>query len=356
MVMKKILLGAGGLVLFALFIIVMSGVHFDRSRDELAKTYATPASQFIALNETSVHFRDEGNPDGPVLVLLHGSNSSLQTWEPWVVELGDRFRIISFDLPGHGLTGRVPGDDYSRAGMVEFVHRLVQSRGLEKFALAGNSMGGGIAAAYAEKYGDDLAALILLNAAGIPRDPKEKPVLAFRLIRMPVIGSMLRWFTPRSLVGKTVRESFADPSKVSDAMVDRYFDLMLYDGNRETMLKRFSKPDDDQALAAGLSQIHVPTLILWGDRDRLVPLAYAKGFETGIKGSRLIIYKNVGHIPMEEAAVQSASDVRNFLESAFAAAATQGIPSQDVNGVPGQMTVPSVQGKGAVEIAPLSAD
>jgi pimeloyl-ACP methyl ester carboxylesterase len=352
---RKIVYGAGALILVALAVILIAGIHFDRSRDELAKLYTTPNSQFISLGGASVHMRDEGNAQGPVLVLLHGSNSSLQTWEPWVKELGERFRIITMDLPGHGLTGSVPGDDYSRPAMVEFVHRLLQSRGIGKFALAGNSMGGGIAAAYAEKYGDQLTALVLIDAAGIPRDPKDKPLLAFRMIRWPGAGFVMRWFTPRSLIAKTLRQSFADPSKVTDAMVDRYVDLMLYDGNRAATLKRFSHPDDDQALATALPQIHVPTLILWGTEDRLIPVSYAKGFETGINGSKLIVYEHVGHIPMEEIPAQSAADTRNFLESATAAASMPGAPSQDVNSAPGQVTVPSLKGKGSVEVAPLGA-
>jgi pimeloyl-ACP methyl ester carboxylesterase len=65
-----------------------------------------------------VHVRDQGNTDGPAIVLLHGSNASLHTWEPWVAQLGDRFRIVTMDMPGHGLAGRTPGDDYSPMGMV----------------------------------------------------------------------------------------------------------------------------------------------------------------------------------------------------------------------------------------------
>lgn len=350
---KRIALGAGGLVLFALVVILLSSVHFDRSPDELAKTYASASSQFMDLNGVRVHMREEGNLRGPVLVLLHGSNASLHTWEPWVEELGTRFRIISLDLPGHGLTGPVPGGDYSRAAMVEFVHQFAEARGLYGFALAGNSMGGAIAAAYAETYGSDLAALVLLNAAGVPRDADEKPVLAFRLMRMPLIRNVASWITPRSLVAKTVRESFADPSKVSEAMIDRYFNLMLREGNREATVKRFATAEDDAALIEGLANIHVPTLILWGAEDRLVPLAHAKIFEVGIKGSKLIVYEHVGHIPMEEIPAESARDTRIFLDSVFAAASVQGLPSQEEGSLPGQMTVPSVQGKGAVEVAPL---
>jgi len=353
---KRLALGAGGLVFFALLVILVSWLHFDRSRDELAKSYASASSQFIDLDGARVHMRDEGNPDGPVLVLLHGSNASLHTWEPWVAELGGRFRIVSVDLPGHGLTGRVPGDDYSRAGMVEFLHKFVKARGLAHFALAGNSMGGAVAVAYAEEHGDDLAALVLLNAAGLPRDPGEKPLLAFRLLRMPLAGSAMRWFTPRSLVARTVRESFADPSKVDDAMIDRYLELMLHEGNRAATIKRFSVVEDDAALAAGLSRISVPTLILWGTEDRLVPLAQARVFEAGITGSRLIVYEHVGHMPMEEVPAQSANDARIFLESVFAAASVYGELSTEEGSLPGQRTVPSLNGKGAVEVAPLGAD
>ena len=134
---KRILAGTATLVLLALAVIVISVVQFDLPREKLVGKYAGGASQFVTLpSGASAHVRDEGNPGGPVLVLVHGSNASLHTWEPWVAELGDTYRIISMDLPGHGLTGRVPGDDYTRNGMASFVHEVMGTLHVERFAIA----------------------------------------------------------------------------------------------------------------------------------------------------------------------------------------------------------------------------
>jgi pimeloyl-ACP methyl ester carboxylesterase len=109
---------------------------------ELEGQYANPPSQFIVLpSGARVHYR-----------MLHGSNSSLHTWQPWVQEIGDAFHMISVDLPSHGLTGPVPGDDYSEEGMAKFVDEFTTAVGVERFALAGSSMGGGVAARFALLY------------------------------------------------------------------------------------------------------------------------------------------------------------------------------------------------------------
>ena len=134
---RRILLGTLTLIALAFAVIVISVVQFDVPREELVGQYAGGASQFVTLpSGASAHMRDEGNPDGPVLVLIHGSNASLHTWEPWVAELGDSYRIVSMDLPGHGLTGRVPGDDYTREGMADFVGELMDVLNVDRFAIA----------------------------------------------------------------------------------------------------------------------------------------------------------------------------------------------------------------------------
>ncbi|MDP1625567.1 MAG: alpha/beta fold hydrolase [Parvibaculum sp.] len=191
---KRILVGTLTLIVLAFVVIVISVMRFDVPREELIGKYAGGASQFVTLpSGASAHFRDEGNRDGPALVLVHGSNASLHTWEPWVAELGGTYRIISMDLPGHGLTGRVPGDDYSREGMAAFVHELADALGVTRFAIGGNSMGGGVSALYAMEHPERVSALILVDSAGVPvvRDDTDPP-LAFRLARMPVLSKVMR--------------------------------------------------------------------------------------------------------------------------------------------------------------------
>lgn len=353
---KKFIGGALGLVVLAFVVIAVSVVRFDIPRAELAKTYANASSQFLTLPDGAIaHVRDQGVKDGPVLVLVHGSNASLHTWEPWVSLLGDRFRIVTMDMPGHGLTGGVPNDDYSRTGMVRFVHEVAQKLGLTHYAIGGNSMGGGVAAQYAETYPDELSALILVDAAGLPRpsQPGDKIPLAFRLAQMPVLNKILLYVTPRSIVAEGLHKVFVDPSKVTDEMVTRYYDLALGEGNRRATGIRFRLPPTTEADAEAVSTIKLPTLILWGDKDGLIPVAYAEEFGRRIQGSKVVIYKNVGHIPMEEVAEASARDVRAFLESVVSAQAMgESRDSSPADAGGGAVNVPALTGKGAVEVSP----
>ncbi|MBV9693950.1 MAG: alpha/beta fold hydrolase, partial [Alphaproteobacteria bacterium] len=123
----------------------------DIARAALETKYASPVSHYVALRDGArAHYRERGPAGAPSLVLLHGSNASLLTWEPWSKRLSDSFHVVSVDLPGHGLTGAVPNGDYSQDGMAKFVGEFADKLGLKTFALAGNSMGGGVAARFAE--------------------------------------------------------------------------------------------------------------------------------------------------------------------------------------------------------------
>ena len=314
---KRIFQGVGVLILLSLVVIVVSTVRLDKSKDDLLHAYANTASKFIALPDGAIaHVRDQGNKAGPVLVLVHGSNASLHTWEPWVAILGAKYRIVTMDMPGHGLTGAVPNDDYSRTGMVAFVHEVTQKLGLTRYALGGNSMGGGVAAQYTETYPGEVSALILVDASGIPRkhQPGEKIQLGFRLARMPGLNKILLYVTPRSIIEEGLHKVFVDQSKVTEEMVTRYYDLTLYDGNRRATGIRFRLPPNDEDVAKKLGTIKAPTLILWGDKDGLIPVEYAGEFAKRIQDSKVLIYSNVGHIPMEEVAKKSAADVQSFLK------------------------------------------
>lgn len=141
----------------------------DISLETLTERYGQAPSQFVTLPSGLVaHYRDQGNAQGPVLLLLHGSNASLYTWEPWAhSELAATYRIISVDLIGHGLSSLSPGHDYSQAAWEGFVEEFVASQGLTRFTLAGNSMGGGIAWRYALSHAISLtpSCLSMLRAS-----------------------------------------------------------------------------------------------------------------------------------------------------------------------------------------------
>ncbi|HEX4534181.1 MAG TPA: alpha/beta hydrolase, partial [Rhizomicrobium sp.] len=251
-------------------------------RSVLEAKYATPPSKFVVLaNGARVHYRDQGN--GPVLVLVHGSNASLFTWEPWVKRLGGSYRVITVDMPGHGLTGAVPSPDYSEQGMVDFLKAFVDKLGVQSFALGGNSMGGGISARFAEENPARVTHLILVDAAGLSFTPGDHEPLAFQLARMPIVKNIMLVVTPRSIVSEGLNDAIVHKNIITDAMIDQYWEFARMEGTRAATMERFSLPPDTY-VKDHIGALTMPVLILWGDQDHLIPVASAREFHKDIPG------------------------------------------------------------------------
>jgi pimeloyl-ACP methyl ester carboxylesterase len=304
-------------ILAAIAAILIGGFFYlsepDIPRAALEAKYATPPSQFLTLADGArVHYRDQGPKTGMVLVLIHGSNASLFTWEPWVSRLGDTYRIVTMDMPSHGLTGAVPSHDYSQKGMAAFVNNVADKLGLRKFVIGGNSMGGGVAARFAEDYPARVIALILVDAGGMPGQMGDHVPIGFRLARTPVINKLMLHITPRHIFKEGLDDSFAHQNLVTPQMVTEYWELNRMDGTRQATMERFQIPFDTY-VKDHAGDIKAPTLILWGAKDHLVPVAAATEYQKAIPGSKLIGYPDAGHILQEDEAVKSAADVRAFL-------------------------------------------
>lgn len=308
----------GGLVLLVLLVLAayLSWTP-DIPHDVLAEKYATGASDFIDLpSGARAHYRMQGNPEGRTILLLHGSNASLHTWEGWVDALEVDFFLVTVDLPGHGLTGTTPADDYTYGGMVAFLKEFTSALNLEKFLLGGNSMGGGVTLAYALEHQTDLTGLVLVDAAGIStpagtRISTDRP-LAFDLAGRSYTRWILENITPRSVVREGLEKSISDHSLINEAMIDRYWELARHPGNRRATGKRFAWYREGRA-DLPVELITLPTLILWGAEDSLIPVETGELLAQKIRGADLVVYPNVGHIPMEEIPAISAATVRSFI-------------------------------------------
>ncbi|MGB8841626.1 MAG: alpha/beta fold hydrolase [Aliidongia sp.] len=286
---------------------------------ELDQRYGAPPSQFLTLpSGTRVHYRDRAGPDGaPVIVLVHGSNASLHTWEPWAAQFAGKLRVVSVDLPGHGLTGATVEQDYSIAGMAGFLDAFVTKLGLtQPFLLAGNSMGGAVAWRYALVHPERVAKLILVDAGGAVAPGVDGPIPpAFRIARTPILRNLVGFVTPRSLIESGLRSAFYDQALVTPEMIDRYWALNRRVGTRDTTAIRFALPYEPEP-ATHLGDLKMPVLILWGREDKLIPVHSAELFQAALPQAQLIIYDQCGHIPMEERAERSAADVLAFAGAA----------------------------------------
>jgi pimeloyl-ACP methyl ester carboxylesterase len=282
---------------------------------ELRAKYANAESEFVRLdNGLTVHLRDEGPKNAPAIILLHGSNASLHTWEQWTRRLKGQYRIIRFDQIGHGLTGPDLKDCYSAACFVDTVEHVANNRGLTKFYLGGNSMGGFVTHEYAKAHPERLLGLILVDASGAPdAAPKSLPI-GFRIARLPVLNQLARVITPRSIIERSLKQSVSNQDVVTPAEVDEYWELLRRPGNREATGKRFAQyagRNIGEPVPAATKAL--PALILWGDEDKLIPVKAAQWFGATYADNVTHIYKGIGHLPMEEAADRSASDVQKWL-------------------------------------------
>ncbi len=275
----------------------------------LKARYANDNSRFIEIGGVSAHVRDEGNPAGVPVVLIHGSGGSLHVWEGWVQELRSTARLISVDLPGHGLTGAWPRGVYTVEAYADFIEELADALKLDRFVLAGHSLGGGVAWTFAATRPDRVTHVILVDAAGETREAS----LPTRLVRLPVVGDIGVRFKPEQWVRRKLGEAYADPAMVTDERVKRTAELQRFPGNPEATLQRArtQQPLDP----APLKRLVVPTLILWGAKDRWVSVSDAYRFRDDIKGARLEIFEKLGHDPMEEDPRATAASVAAFLAS-----------------------------------------
>lgn len=313
--MKRVLKGML-ILIAAVAVIATAGIAVtwapDRGLDELRARWAPPPSQFITVDGMSVHLRDEGPRDDALpIVLLHGTSASLHTWDGWAAALAPHRRVIRMDMPGFGLTGPTPDNDYSIERYVRFVTAVTDALGVKQFVLAGNSLGGHIAWRTAVAHPERVRKLILVDAGGYPLPDKGMPI-GFRIAKTPVLNRIMELTLPRGMVEASVRDVYGDPAKVTPALVDRYYELTLRAGNRAALRERF-RQQPSGADAAQIATIRQPTLILWGGRDHLIVPADAMRFAQDIPGSKLVMFDTLGHVPQEENPAGTVAAVKLFL-------------------------------------------
>ena len=293
----------------------------DISYNTLESVYSKSNSRYLKSgSQIELHFTDTGPRDAPILVLVHGYSASLNTWDAWVRNLRKDYRVIRLDLPGHGLSRCVDNDEIGIEQFIASIDRVTHSLDVDQFTLVGSSMGGHTAWAYALAHPDRMDGLGLGDAAGwlsAPGEDDKDPVI-FKLLRNGFARNVMKDLDMSALIRSGLENSFADPELVTDEMVERYSAMSRAPCHREALLKIMSGTTlRVPASKERLSAIAVPTLILHGDTDNLIPVAHAEKFADAIPGSKLIIYPETGHIPQEEQPVASVEDFRAFLATIY---------------------------------------
>jgi pimeloyl-ACP methyl ester carboxylesterase len=309
-------------IIVAVVIVVLAGAWLwlrgpDIPYATLEAKYGGANSRFVDLpGGFHVHYEDEGDPALPLLVLLHGFGDSYTSWDGWSRALSGKFHIIRLDFPGHGLTRAPEGYQLGAERLADFVDAFAGRLALPKFAVAGNSMGGGVAWQLAVHHPDRINALILVDAAGFPNEtPPTQVPLAFKILRYEWGRALLRNIDNRPLIDEGLKTDVYDKSVITPAFVDRWAEFQRAPGHR-AILMALNPGGFGHASADVLRAIDVPTLVMNGENDVLVEPASARKFAAAIPNAKLILYPRVGHLPQVEIPERSAGDVAQFLAPA----------------------------------------
>lgn len=277
----------------------------------LEAEYMTAADRFLDVDGLRVRVREEGPEGAPPIVLLHGFTFSLESFDEWAKRLSSDYRVIRFDLAGHGLTGPDPRRRYAPAERAEFLGAVLDALGLERAAIGGNSLGGLTAWRFASAHPGRVDALILVSPGafavnGVSDAPRAPPKAMEVYLRT----------APEAGVRAGVARVFSDPAKVSEARIKTIRDMMRRRGNGQAFIEsinEFILPDP----VADLGRITAPTLILWGEDDAVLPVAQGGRMAAEIPAARLVRYPGVGHVAQEEAPEATAAEVAAFLAASL---------------------------------------
>jgi pimeloyl-ACP methyl ester carboxylesterase len=277
----------------------------DKPRAVLEAAYP---GDYRSVDDLRLRLRDTGPRDAAAVILLHGFGASLDTWEPWAQALSARFRVIRFDLPGFGLTGPDPTGEYTDARAIKILNGLMDQLGIDRASLIGNSLGGRIAWNFAALNPHRVTRLVLVSPDGFASPGFEYD----RVSETPLMMQALPYVAPRGLLKANLAPAYANPDALSEATLTRYRDMMLAPGVRPAILARMGQVilrDPAPTLAA----IQTPTLLLWGEKDAMIPISNAADYLRYMPHARLLCLPNLGHVPFEEDPVTSIAPVEIFL-------------------------------------------
>jgi pimeloyl-ACP methyl ester carboxylesterase len=280
-----------------------------------------PVKQRARVGDAEVAYLDTGA--GPVVLLLHGCPFSAFVWRRIIPALSGRFRCIAPDLLGLGDTETPPGADWTLPAQAAAVLGLLDHLGVGRAAVVGHDHGGAVAQLIAARHPDRVTALVLADAEAYDNWPSAAELPFVRATQLPVLGRLVLWAWSRRrpfrwalAAGRAVQ----DRAALSDDLVDGYIAANLADARRRAKTRRFLAAQLDPAnqrhtveVAAELTAITTPTLIVWGGRDVHFPPGWAHRLHADISGARLEILPTAGHLLMEEQPAELAALLTDFL-------------------------------------------
>jgi pimeloyl-ACP methyl ester carboxylesterase len=272
---------------------------------------------YLELHGDRIAYRDAG--DGPAVLLIHGMAGSSATWQAIIPQLSKKFRVIAPDLLGHGMSAK-PRGDYSLGAFAVFLRDLLDELAVDRATVIGQSLGGGIAMQFAHQHRDYCERLALIGSGGL--GPDLSPLL--RMLSAPGAEFVLPIVAPQPVlnVGNKIGSwltSAGIRSPRAGQMWDAYSSLSDAQTRRAFLRTLRSVVDYRGQAVSALNKLHIaeglPVVLIWGENDRIIPVAHAYAAHDAVTGSRLEVLEGVGHFPHVEAPMAVADILETFIAS-----------------------------------------
>jgi pimeloyl-ACP methyl ester carboxylesterase len=289
------------------------GLYHIRRFEDLTPGSPDAPGAYLKVDGARIHYVEAGA--GEPVVLIHGWNGCTYSYRYTIPELARHFRVVALDLRGYGHSDRSPRGDYSVAGQAALVRVVMQRLGIERAAVVGHSMGGGIALRLAADEPERVTRLVLVDSAS--GDEVRRARRLGWLVRplLPLVAFALR----RSFVLRTLRRVVHDPARVTPETLEGYLTPLRMKGHFRAAMKQLA--DRRRDTPAEPERIAQETLILWGEHDRVIPLERGEELARRIPHAALVVVRGAGHLPLEEEPEVCNRELLQFLMTAAASAA-----------------------------------
>lgn len=257
-------------------------------------------SRFAEVDGVRVHYQEAGDPTAPAVVLIHGFSASTLVWSRVFLRLAaEGFRVIAVDLLGYGYSGKPRRGKYTIEAQARMIVGLLDNLGIEQANIVGSSYGGAVAATCALDYPDRLRNLVLVGSV---TNNEVTKYLLLRLFGLPLVGDIVSPFLlgSRTLLRRRMKKVYERHSWVLDERRVEARHRPLRAANTHRAIIRTVRRWDAERIQRDAHLIRQPTLLIWGDNDPDVPLRHGQHLNREIDGSRLIVFRNCGHLPQEE--------------------------------------------------------
>lgn len=274
-------------------------IDHERSKAGLSK-------KEIKVDDLKIVYLEGGK--GPTVLLLHGYAANKDNWPRFAAYLTKDYHVIVPDIPGHGESSQLLTLKYDVSSQIDRLHNFAKAINIKEFHIAGNSMGGRLSGAYAVRYPDEIISLGLFDAAGVKSLQKSEVTKLFEKGENPLL------FKDASDLPRFMSLIFVNPPKMPYPFKKMFIEKALV--NKEINKKiAIDFRVDINSLEKDLPKIKAPTLILWGDKDKIIDVSSVPVFEKGLKNHKTVIIKECGHAPMLEKPKETAEAYLSFVRN-----------------------------------------